>query len=61
MDLDDDGKVSKKEHRRLYEATKNVNPHGAIVSFSAMDKDDDGMITRDEVRRCCSGIFSQLR
>ena len=48
MDLDGDGKVSKKEHRRLYEATKNVNPNGAIVSFSAMDKDNDGMVTRDE-------------
>lgn len=48
MDLDDDGKVSKKEHRRLYEATKNINPHGAIVSFSAMDQDNDGIITRDE-------------
>ena len=48
MDLDRDGEVSKKEHRRLYEATKNVNPNGAIVSFSAMDKDNDGMVTRDE-------------
>ena len=48
MDLDRDGKVSKKEHRLLYEATKNVNPNGAVVSFSAMDKDNDGIITRDE-------------
>lgn len=48
MDLDRDGKVSKKEHRRLYEATSNVDPNGAIVSFSAMDKNNDGMITCDE-------------
>ena len=48
MDLDRDGKVSKKEHRRFYEATKNVNPNGAVVSFSAMDKNNNGMVTRDE-------------
>ena len=57
MDLDDDGKVSKKEHRRFYEATKNVNPHGAIVSFSAMDRDNDGMITRDEYVDCALEFF----
>ena len=57
MDLDDDGKVSKTEHRRLYEATKNVSPHGAIVSFSAMDRDNDGMITCDEYVDCALEFF----
>ena len=57
MDVDHDGKISKKEHRRFYEATKNVSPHGAIVSFSAMDRDNDGMITRDEYVDCAVEFF----
>ena len=60
MDVDDDGKISKMEHRHFYEATK-LNPNGAIVSFSAMDRDNDGMITRDEYVDCAVEFFSQFR
>jgi len=48
MDFNKDGIVSKKEHRCFFEARENVDPNGAIVAFSAMDKDMDGRITCDE-------------
>ena len=61
MDLDRDGKVSKKEHRRLREAAKNVDPNfdlnAAIVSFSAIDRDNDGIITRDEYVEAAMEFF----
>ena len=48
MDLNQDGVIAKNEHRLFFEARKNVDPNGAIVAFSAMDKDMDGKITCDE-------------
>ena len=48
MDVDQDGVISKHEHRRFFEARENVDPNGAIVAFSAMDKDMDGSITCEE-------------
>ena len=48
MDLNQDGVISKNEHRQFFEARKNVDPNGAIVAFSAMDKNMDGRITCDE-------------
>ena len=48
MDLDKDGKISKTEHRRWFEAMKSVDPNASIVAFSAIDKDHDGVITREE-------------
>ena len=48
MDLNQDGVISKKEHRCFFEARKNVDPNGAIVAFSAMDTNMDGSITCDE-------------
>ena len=48
MDVNQDGVISKKEHRCFFEATENVGPNGAIVAFSAMDTNMDGIITCDE-------------
>ena len=48
MDLNQDGVITKNEHRLFFEARKNVDPNGAIVAFSAIDKDMDGKITFDE-------------
>lgn len=48
MDLDQNGVISKKEHRLFFEARQNVDPNGAIVAFSAIDQDIDGRITCDE-------------
>ena len=48
MDLDQNGVISKDELRQFFEARKNVDPNGAIVAFSAIDKDVDGRITSDE-------------
>ena len=48
MDLNKDGKISKTEHRRWFEAMKSVDPNASIVAFSAIDKDHDGVITREE-------------
>ena len=48
MDVNQDGVISREEHRRLFEARKHVDPNGAIVAFSAIDKDRDGVITREE-------------
>ena len=48
MDLDQDGVISKKEHRCFFEAREHVGPNRAIVAFSAMDTNMDGSITCDE-------------
>ena len=48
MDLNQDGVITKNEYRLFFEARKNVDPNGAIVAFSAIDKDMDGKITCDE-------------
>ena len=48
MDLNQDGVISKMEHRCFFEATENVGPNGAIVAFSAIDTNMDGTITSDE-------------
>ena len=48
MDLNQDGVISKNEHRQFFEARKNVDPNGAIVAFSAMDTNMDGRIKLDE-------------
>ena len=48
MDVNKDGVISKAEHRRFFEARKQLNPNVAIVAFSAIDKDKDGFISRDE-------------
>ena len=48
MDINQDGVISKEEHRRFFEARKQIDPNGAIVAFSAIDKDRDGVITREE-------------
>ena len=48
LDLNQDGVISKTEHRRFFEAREHFNPNGAIVAFSAIDTDMDGFITRDE-------------
>ena len=48
MDVNQDGVISKEEHRCFFEARKQVDPNGAIVAFSAIDKDRDGVITREE-------------
>ena len=48
MDVNKDGVISKAEHRRFFEARKQLNPNVAIVAFSAIDKDMDGFINRDE-------------
>ena len=37
MDTDQDGVISKAEHRRFFEARKHVDPNGAIVAFSAIN------------------------
>ena len=48
MDVDQDGVISKAEHRLFFEARKHIDPNSAIVAFSAIDQDMDGRITRDE-------------
>ena len=48
MDVNQDGVISKAEHRRFFEAKKHIDPNAAIVAFSAIDKDMDGFIRRDE-------------
>ena len=48
QDTNQDGVISKAEHRRFFEAMKHIDPNGAIVAFSAIDKDMDGVISRDE-------------
>ena len=48
MDVNQDGLISKAEHRRFFEARKQIDPNGAIVAFSSIDKDMDGFIRRDE-------------
>ena len=48
MDLNQDGVITKNEHRLFFEARKNIDPNGAIVAFSAIDQDMDGKITCDE-------------
>ena len=47
MDCDQDGVISKAEHRCFIEAGRH-NPNGYIVAFSAIDQDMDGKITCDE-------------
>ena len=47
MDCDQDGVISKAEHRCFIEAGQH-KPNGHIVAFSAIDQDMDGKITRDE-------------
>ena len=48
MDTDQNGVISKQEHRLFFEAREHVDANGAIVAFSAMDKDMDGSITCEE-------------
>ena len=60
MDLNKDGKLSKTEHRRWFEAMKCVDPNGAIVAFSAMDEDHDGVITREEYVKAGMEFFFNL-
>lgn len=48
MDLNQNGVISKKEHRLFFEARENIDPNGATVAFSAIDQDSDGRITCDE-------------
>ena len=48
MDVDQDGVLSKLEHRRFFEARPHLDINGSIVAFSAIDQDMDGVITRDE-------------
>ena len=48
MDVNQDGAISREEHRRFFEARKHIDPNGAIVAFSAIDKNRVGFITREE-------------
>ena len=48
MDLDQGGSITKDELRLFFKSRKNIDPNGAIVAFSAIDKDLDGKITCDE-------------
>ena len=57
MDTDQDGVISKAEHRRFFEAMKHINPNGAIVAFSAIDKDMDGFISCDEYVEAAMEFF----
>ena len=57
MDTDQDGLISKAEHRRFFEARKQIDPNGAIVAFSAIDKDMDGVISRDEYVEAAMEFF----
>lgn len=47
MDCDQDGVISRAEHRCFIEAGQR-NPNGDVVAFSAIDQDLDGKITRDQ-------------
>ena len=60
MDADQDGVISKAEHRRFFEAMKHLDPNGAVVAFSAIDRDMDGVITRDEYVEAAMEFFSIL-
>ena len=57
MDLNQDGVISKKEHRCFFEATENIGPNGAIVAFSAIDTNMDGTITCDEYVNAATEFF----
>ena len=57
MDVDQDGMISKAEHRRFFEARKQIDPNGAIVAFSAIDRDMDGMISCDEYVEAAMEFF----
>ena len=57
MDTNQDGMISKAEHRRFFEARKQIDPNGAIVAFSAIDKDMDGVISRDEYVEAAMEFF----
>ena len=57
MDTDQDGLISKAEHRRFFEARKQIDPNGAIVAFSAIDKDMDGVISREEYVEAAMEFF----
>ena len=45
---DQDGVISKAEHQCFFEARKQIDPNGAIVAFSAINKDMDGVTSCDE-------------
>ena len=57
MDVNQDGVISKTEHRRFFEARKHIDPNGAIVAFSAIDTDMDGAIGRDEYVEAAMEFF----
>ena len=57
MDINQDGMISKAEHRRFFEARKQIDPNGAIVAFSAIDKDMDGFIRCDEYVEAAMEFF----
>ena len=57
MDVNQDGVISKAEHRRFFEARKHIDPNGAIVAFSAIDKDRDGVIRCDEYVEAAMDFF----
>ena len=62
MDTDQDGKISKAEHQCFFEALyrKQMDPNGAIVAFSAIDKDMDGVISCDEYVEAGMEFFFNL-
>ena len=57
MDVNKDGMISKAEHRRFFEARKQIDPNGAIVAFAAIDKDMDGLISCDEYVEAAMEFF----
>ena len=57
QDTDQDGVIFKAEHRRFFEARKQIDPNGAIVAFSAIDKDMDGVISREEYVEAAMEFF----
>ena len=57
MDINSDGVISKTEHRRFFDAWKNFDPNGAIVSFTAIDQNMDGEITCDEYVKAGTEFF----
>ena len=57
QDTNQDGVISKEEHRRFFEARKQIDPNGAIVAFSAIDKDMDGVISREEYVEAAMEFF----